>query len=84
MKTLSVIPIFAGLILAVTLPVWAIIVLVIFCPLCARESRRLRTGSQLTDWYWEHDMVAIRRSVFTFRPGSRVNFYRPRKFHGPR
>ncbi len=84
MKLSTLIPIGIGLIGAVILPWGVIVILVVFCPLCARESRRLRTGSQLTDWHWEHDMVSIRRSALSFRSGSARSFLRPRKFYGPR
>ncbi len=84
MKLSNAIPIGMGLIGALILPLWAIILLLVFSFLCARESRRLRTGCQLTDWHWEHDMVSVRRTVLSYRPGSKVSFLRPRKFYGPR
>ena len=84
MKIKTLVPILVGLIAVVTLPLGVIFMFVILCPLCARESRRLRTSCQLTDWNWEHDMVAIRRSILNSRPGTEINYYRPRRFYGPR
>ncbi len=84
MKLKTIAPIIVGLIGAATLPLGVILLFVILCPLCARESRRLRTSCQPTDWIWEHDMVAIRRSILNSRRGTEISYYKPRRFYGPR
>jgi hypothetical protein len=84
MNIKSAIPILAGILAAAVLPLGVILLFIILCALCARESRRLRTLCQLTDWSWEHDMIAIRRSILNSRRGMEISYYRPRRFYGPR
>jgi hypothetical protein len=84
MKITSLIPIGIGIALMVIFPLWAIVLIAVFSVLCARESRRLRTSSQLTDLRWEHDLVSIKRAAFNFRPDAAASFHRPRRMYGPK
>lgn len=84
MKITTLIPIVIGIAVALVFPLWAIILIAVYSVLCARESRRLRTSSQLTDLRWEHDLVSMKRTALNFRPGTAVRFHRPRRMYGPK
>ena len=83
MAALSVV---LGIVFALALPGWGVLILIAYAAMCALETHRLKKCSQVNDWRWEHDLASLRRAAYAydFRTGARASFQRPRRFYGLR
>ena len=83
MAALSVV---LGIIFALVLPGWGVMILIAYAAMCAWETHRLKNCSQVNDWRWEHDLASLRRAAcaYDFRTGTRAGFLRARRFYGLR